>query len=76
MLRRPDLEGKVLFVAGAGSLMASATARIAAREGAKVALAARSTEVAENAAAEIRSGGGSAIALKCDLTDQESLRAA
>lgn len=39
MTRTGELAGKVLFIAGAGPQMSAATARIAAREGAKVALA-------------------------------------
>lgn len=39
MTRTGELAGKVLFIAGAGPQMGAATAHIAAREGAKVALA-------------------------------------
>jgi NAD(P)-dependent dehydrogenase (short-subunit alcohol dehydrogenase family) len=71
-----ELAGKVLFVAGAGPMMGAATARVAAREGARVALAARSLDQCELVAAEIRSAGGEAIAIRCDLTDPASLSAA
>lgn len=76
--RSPDLlmNGRVLFVAGVGPLMGQATARIAAREGARVAVAARSVEITERVADEIRSEGGSAIAVRCDLSDDEQLAAA
>jgi NAD(P)-dependent dehydrogenase (short-subunit alcohol dehydrogenase family) len=73
---RLDLDGKVLFLAGVGPQMGSATALIAAREGAKVALAARTANVSEEVTAAIRAKGGSAIALQCDLTKEPSLRAA
>ncbi len=76
MTRTGELAGKVLFIAGAGPQMGTATARIAAREGAKVALAARSLDRCEHVAAEIRATGGEAIALQCDLTDRASLAAA
>lgn len=76
MPREGELAGKVLFLAGVGPQMGSATARIAAREGAKVALAARGRETAEDVAGEIRNAGGQAIALQCDLTDRDSIRAA
>jgi NAD(P)-dependent dehydrogenase (short-subunit alcohol dehydrogenase family) len=69
-----ELEGRVVFIAGVGPQMGSACARIAAREGASVILAARS--FAEPLAAEIRAAGGNAIAVTCDLTDKGSLRAA
>jgi NAD(P)-dependent dehydrogenase (short-subunit alcohol dehydrogenase family) len=68
-----ELAGKVLFVAGVGPLMGSATAKIAAREGAKVALAARGIETAQKLAEDICDAGGDAIALQCDLTDRQSI---
>lgn len=70
------LQDKVLFLAGAGPQMGAATARIAAREGARVALVARSADTAAAVAAEIRDAGGSAIALGCDLTRPEDISAA
>jgi len=71
-----ELAGRVLFIAGVGPQMGSATARIAAREGAKVALAARRIEIAESVAMEIREAGGDALVQQCDLTDPSSLRSA
>lgn len=71
-----ELAGKVLFIAGVGPYMGSATALIAAREGAKVALAARGTEQSEKIAQQINANGGEAVALTCDLTDRASLDAA
>ncbi|MCB2076746.1 MAG: SDR family oxidoreductase [Novosphingobium sp.] len=76
MTQTGELAGRVLFIAGVGPLMGSTTAMIAAREGAKVALAARSRDTAEATAREIREAGGEAIALQCDLTDRASLSAA
>jgi NAD(P)-dependent dehydrogenase (short-subunit alcohol dehydrogenase family) len=73
---RGILENKVLFVAGAGVKMGAATARIAAREGARVALAARSTAVAQETAQAIRAAGGTAITLRCDLSRAEDIAAA
>lgn len=70
------MKDKVLFIAGVGPLMGEATARIAAREGARIAVSARTTGTIEKLAEEIRSGGGEAIALQCDLTDDEQLEAA
>lgn len=76
MSRIGELAGKVLFLAGVGPQMGSATARIAAREGARVALAARGSELSEKIASEIRAAGGDALAVRCDLTCKDSLRAA
>lgn len=70
------LAGKVLFLAGAGPQIGAATARIASREGASVALAARRVEVAEDIAESIRAEGGRAVAVRCDLTDDADVDAA
>ncbi|MEO6716105.1 MAG: SDR family oxidoreductase [Novosphingobium sp.] len=56
--------------------MGSATALIAAREGAKVALVARGIDQSAAIAAKIRSKGREGIAISCDLTNRASLRAA
>lgn len=76
MQRDGELAGKVLFLAGVGPQMGSATALIAAREGARVALAARGTELSNELAGDIHKAGGTAIALQCDLTGLDSLNAA
>jgi NAD(P)-dependent dehydrogenase (short-subunit alcohol dehydrogenase family) len=75
-LGRGELAGKVLFIAGVGPQMGSATALIAAREGARVALAARGTALSKSLADRIRDSGGDAVSLQCDLTDKDSLTAA
>jgi NAD(P)-dependent dehydrogenase (short-subunit alcohol dehydrogenase family) len=73
---RALLGDKVLFLAGAGPQIGAATAHIAVREGARVALAARRVEVAEEIARDVRTAGGQAIAIKCDLTRDEDVDAA
>ncbi|WP_179475767.1 SDR family NAD(P)-dependent oxidoreductase [Mycolicibacterium vinylchloridicum] len=70
------LAHKVLFLAGAGPQIGAATAHIAAREGASVALAARRIEVAQEIAQSVRTAGGNAIAVQCDLTSDEDVDAA
>jgi len=70
------LHDKVMLVAGVGPAMGAATARVAAREGAKVALLARRTEISGTTADAIRADGGSALALQCDLGDDSAVRAA
>ena len=76
MQGKGELEGKVLLLAGVGPQIGSATARIAAREGARLALAARRSALVDGLAAEIRSAGGQAIAVRCDLTDKASVQSA
>lgn len=70
------LAGKVLFLAGAGPQIGAATALIAAREGASIALAARRLEVAEDIAASVRALGAKAVAARCDLTQDSDVDAA
>ena len=70
------LADKVMLVAGVGPAMGAATAMVAAREGAQVALLARRTEISGTTADAIRADGGSAVALQCDLGDATAVRAA
>ncbi len=71
MARR--FEGMSVFITGASSGIGAATARMFAREGAKVALFARRADRVEALADEIRAGGGAALALPGDVTRREDL---
>ena len=62
------LTGKVAIVTGAANGIGRAIAQRLADEGAKVALADIQLDSAEQAAAEIRSGGAAAIAVALDVT--------
>jgi NAD(P)-dependent dehydrogenase (short-subunit alcohol dehydrogenase family) len=66
------LTGKVAIVTGASRGIGEATARVFAREGASVVLAARSAADIERVASEIKSAGGTAMAIEADLTDPAS----
>ncbi|MFF3191052.1 SDR family NAD(P)-dependent oxidoreductase [Streptomyces misionensis] len=70
------LDGKVAFVTGAGRGIGAAAARLFAREGAKVLLAARTEEQLRAVSEEIRAAGGTADHVVCDLADAASVRAA
>ncbi|MEU8799405.1 SDR family oxidoreductase [Spirillospora sp. NPDC048819] len=70
------LSGKVVFITGASRGIGAAAARLFAREGAAVVLAARSTEALQRIVAEIRADGGVADAVTLDLADRASVRAA
>jgi NAD(P)-dependent dehydrogenase (short-subunit alcohol dehydrogenase family) len=70
------LTGKVVFITGASRGIGAAAARLFAREGAAVVLAARSTDALEKIVAEIRADGGVADAVTVDLADRESIRVA
>ncbi|MYB02081.1 SDR family oxidoreductase, partial [Candidatus Poribacteria bacterium] len=63
------LKDKVALFAGAGSNMSRATALLFAQEGAKVVLAARTTETMNETAERIRANGGDVLTHQTDLTD-------
>ena len=63
------LKDKVALIAGAGSNMSRATALLFAQEGAKVVLAARTTETMDETAERIRANGGDVLTYQTDLTD-------
>ncbi|MGZ4277260.1 MAG: SDR family NAD(P)-dependent oxidoreductase [Solirubrobacteraceae bacterium] len=64
------LDGTVALVTGASSGIGEATARALAAEGAAVALVARRKDRLDALAQEIGSGGGTALAIEADVTDQ------
>lgn len=70
------LENRVAFVTGAASGIGAAGARALAREGAHVVVTDRDGAGAETVADSIRREGHKAEALKLDVTDDVSLRAA
>jgi 3-oxoacyl-[acyl-carrier protein] reductase len=70
------LSGKVSLVTGASRGIGRAIAKALAAEGAAVVLAARDTAKLEEAAGEIRSGGGKAESLSLEVTDRASVEAA
>lgn len=63
------LDNRQVLVVGASSGIGLATARAAAREGARVALCARRADLLENHASEL---GGGSIAVPCDVRDPRS----
>ena len=71
-----DLTGRVALVTGASSGFGEHWSRLLATAGAKVVLAARRTDRLETVAAEIRAGGGEALAVALDVTDEAATVAA
>ncbi len=64
------------MITGAGRGIGRALAIAFSNEGAKVSLAARSTDELQGLAQEINSGGGTAIASSMDLQDENSIKSA
>ena len=69
-------DGKVAFVTGATSGIGRATALAFAREGASVVVADIAADGAEETARLIEQAGGQALAMTCDVSRSEDVRAA
>jgi 3-oxoacyl-[acyl-carrier protein] reductase len=69
------LENKVAIVTGGGQGIGAAVARAYAAQGANVAVVDWSLETAEQVAQSIRSMGGQATALRCDVSDRTAVDA-
>lgn len=70
-----NIENKVIAITGASSGIGEATAKLLARNGAKVLLGARRTEKLEKIVEEIHTSGGTAEFKAVDVTDREDVRA-
>ncbi|MEU8749575.1 SDR family oxidoreductase [Streptomyces chartreusis] len=71
-----NLTGRTAVVTGAASGIGEAVAVLLAERGARVALLARRQQRLEEVAAKITAGGGSALAVVADVTDDASVAAA
>ncbi len=78
-----DLKGRTLFISGGSRGIGLAIAVRAARDGANVAIAAKTSEpnpklpgTIHSAAAEIDAAGGHALPIVCDIRDEASVHAA
>lgn len=67
------LQGKNTIVTGGGRGIGAAIAKAFASEGAKVCVTARTREQIDSVAAEIHAAGGRAIAVPCDVTDEDDV---
>jgi NAD(P)-dependent dehydrogenase (short-subunit alcohol dehydrogenase family) len=70
-----QLDDKVVLLSGGASGIGRATALILAREGASVAIGDVNLVGAEATAREVVETGGRALATRCDVRDEESVRA-
>jgi citronellol/citronellal dehydrogenase len=78
-----NLQGKTLFITGASRGIGLAIAKRAARDGANIVIAAKTTEAnpklpgtIHSAAAEVEAAGGVALAVQTDIREEASVRAA
>lgn len=71
--RPKELKEQTIVVTGASSGIGLATARLAAKKGAKVVLAARSQEDLQEIEQEIILDGGQALSVTCDVSKYEDL---
>ena len=76
------LSGKTLFITGASRGIGRAIALRAARDGANIAIASKSAVAnpklpgtIHSVAAEVEAAGGRALALKCDIREEDEVRA-
>jgi NAD(P)-dependent dehydrogenase (short-subunit alcohol dehydrogenase family) len=69
-----DIHGKVVFITGASAGIGLATAQRFAREGAKLALVARSADILARLTDELRAQGCEAVALPADLRDPAQVK--
>lgn len=65
---RVDIKGQVVLVCGASRGLGECAARAFAKEGARVAVVARTKSAIDGLAQEIRDGGGEALSIEADLT--------
>ncbi len=78
-----DLAGKRIFITGGSRGIGLAIALRAARDGASIAIAAKTSDpnpklpgTIHTAAEDIRAAGGTALAIQCDLRDEEQIATA
>ena len=65
------LDGKVAIITGSNSGVGAATAKLFAKEGAKVVISARRLPQLEEVAAEIRANGGEVLVVQTDVSKVE-----
>ena len=70
-----DISGKVAIITGAGRGLGAALANSFAAAGASVVLGDQDEQSATDSAAAIQARGGTALAMRCDITDEQAVQA-
>ena len=73
-LHLKPLEDQVIVITGASSGIGLTTARMAAKRGARLVLAARSEDALRELADEVNGNGGEAIAVTCDVSKEDDVK--
>src|SRR5437762_2550127 len=73
-MRLKPIHEQTIVITGASSGIGLTTARMAAREGARVVLAARSDQALHDLEQEIQKWGGQAVAVQCDVGNEQQVR--
>lgn len=71
-----DIKDKVIVITGAGGVLCGTMARALASAGAKIAVLDIDETAANKVADEIKSKGGQAVAVKCNVLDKKSIESA
>jgi NAD(P)-dependent dehydrogenase (short-subunit alcohol dehydrogenase family) len=71
-----DIKDKVIAITGGGGVLCGTMATELAKAGAKIAVLDLTESAAKKIAGEIKSGGGDAIPIKCNVLEKETLESA
>lgn len=76
LAKNANLEGKVAVITGGGGVLCSAMAKELAKQGVAVAILNRTLEKGEKVVKEINESGGKAIAVECNVLNEEQVKLA
>ena len=71
-----DVQDKIIAITGGGGVLCGTMARALGEAGAKIAVLDLNASAAEKIADEVKSKGGQAVGIKCDVLDKKSIEQA